>query len=137
MITLTQYFGVWWGHKDHTAQRTENAHDLLDACGKLEKKLVERGIKFPINPTTHSEVSGATYGGFRPKGCPVGKNTSAHTEGLAVDRYDPLDKIDDYLLAHPELLEECGVYIEHPAKTTGWSHWTIRAPKSGKRIFYP
>lgn len=95
------------------------------------------GVSFPISPITKSGVSGQTFGGFRPQDCPQGASNSAHKQGLAVDRYDPLGKIDGWLLEHPEALEKYGVYIEHPDTTQHWSHWTIRPPGSGKHIFYP
>lgn len=36
-----------------------------------------------------------------------------------------------------EALEQCGIFIENPNKTIGWSHWTVRAPGSGNRVFMP
>ena len=100
--------------------------------------MLQDGVKFPTNIKTKSNISGDKLGGFRPKGTGVGAgDTSSHCEALGVDRYDPDGKIDSYLLAHPEKLKECGIYIESPEFTEGWSHWTIRPPKSGNRIFKP
>lgn len=137
MITLEQHFGAWWRHPDHTPARDDHAHALLEACARLETEMVAEGVVFVTNPKTGSEVSGALYGGFRPQSCPQGAPHSAHKEGLAVDRYDPLGHIDAWLMAHPDALERHGIYIEHPDHTPGWSHWSIRAPRSGKHIFYP
>lgn len=135
MLTVKEYFGPWFGHLDHTEERNENAKRLLVACNALEAEMVS--VVFPTNRKTGSNVSGAVYGGFRPQHCTEGAPRSAHKEALAVDRYDPLGHIDAWLTAHPDALALHGIYIEHPSKTPGWSHWSIRAPRSGKHIFYP
>ena len=137
MISLADYFGPWMDHADATPARKANAGKLLDACAKLEALAVADGVKFPVNPATKSGVSGQTYGGFRPQCCTQGAANSSHKEGLAVDRYDPTDAIDAWCMANLKRLESCGIYIEHPSATKTWSHWTIRAPKSGRRAFYP
>ena len=136
-VTLAQYFGPWWRHPDHTPERNENAHVLLTACFNLAKEMEKDGVVFSVNSKTQSGVSGSLYGGFRPQSCREGAPKSSHKEGQGLDRYDPLGQIDAWLLAHPEALGRHGLYIEHPDKTPGWSHWTVRAPKSGNRIFYP
>ena len=95
------------------------------------------GVEFPDNPITHSGVSGETYGGFRPQSCPIGAPHSQHKEGSAVDRYDPLGEIDDWIMAHQEIARAYGIYIEHPSATIHWSHWQNVAPKSGHTVFFP
>ncbi len=140
MITLQQYFGPWEDDADATPERIQNARLLLHACSALQYFAERDGVEFLDNPHTGCNVSGQTYGGFRPQSCTQGAPHSSHKEGLAVDRYDPEDLIDKWCMAHSEpggLLETCGIYIEHPSATDGWSHWTIRAPKSGNRVFYP
>ena len=137
MITSDEYFGRWLHHADATQERQDNAARLLDACAKLEAIAAADGVEFKINPVTHSNVSGQTFGGFRPQSCVQGSPKSSHKEGLAVDRYDPNGDIDAWCIKNLGHLEDCGIYIEHPDSTPGWSHWTIRAPKSGNRVFYP
>lgn len=137
MISLQDYFGKWWDHPDVTEERKANAERLLACCEKLELIALADGVTFPDNPVTGSGVSGQTYGGFRPQDCPQGAPNSSHKEGLAVDRYDPSEAIDEWCLANLDELEQCGIYIEAPSKTVRWSHWTIRPPKSGKRVFLP
>jgi len=140
MITLEQYFGKFISHPDATEEAKDNAKRLLAACAKLEVLAREQGVNFLVNPSTKSNVSGTQYGGFRPKNCLIGAAKSSHKEGLAVDRYDPDGKMDAWCLAHSragEELEQCGIYIEHPNATSSWSHWTIRPPHSGHRVFYP
>lgn len=159
MITIEQYVGPWADSPDWTVQRQANARRLLAACINLESLLSANGVSFPDHPhggtglhnaryDARDGVSGQTYGGFRPQDCTQGAPHSSHKEGLAVDRYDPGNLIDDWLMndyqenvdaGTPEqsALVQCGIYIEHPDSTDGWSHWTIRAPGSGRRIFYP
>lgn len=140
MITEEQYFGRWAHHPDATPQRRMNAHSLLDACAKLQELALADGVVFPDNPLTESGISGNIYGGFRPQDCPQGSVHSSHKEGLGVDRYDPKGEIDAWCTQQSHAngaLEKCGIYIEAPSATVGWSHWTIRAPGSGHRVFLP
>jgi hypothetical protein len=137
MITLEQYYGEWFGHPDITETVKGNVQRLLTACETLSRLAAEEGLVFPTNPATKSGVSGVKYGGFRPQSCTIGAPKSAHKEGLAVDRFDPSGAIDEWCINNQDLLEFCGIYIEHPSATVGWSHWSIKAPKSGKTVFYP
>ena len=137
MITLTQYVGIHKDSPDWTIGRQINAQRLLAACLLLENDALADGVAFPVNPKTGTQVSGETFGGFRPQNCPIGATNSSHKEGLAVDRYDPDNKIDAWCMEHQDKLKERGIYIEHPDSTPHWSHWTIRAPGSGHTVFYP
>jgi len=137
MITLTQYAGTHADSQDWTLQRQANAAGLLVACSRLEALARADGVKFLDNPATGNGISGSTFGGFRPQNCPQGAPQSSHKEGLAVDRYDPDNAIDAWCMANLDRLEACGIYIEHPDATSHWSHWTTKAPKSGRRVFYP
>ena len=137
MISFEDYFGEWLNHKDATDERKVNAVRLLSCVDGLERLAVADGVAFPVNPVTGSGVSGRDYGGFRPQSCPVGTPHSAHKEALAVDRYDPDGAIDEWCLSNVDKLEQCGIYLEHPNSTKGWSHWTIRPPASGHTVFYP
>lgn len=137
MITLLQYVGPHKQSPDWTPQCEVDATRLLSACCALEAEMARGGVTFPDNPKTKSGVSGTTFGGFRPQDCPEGAPNSSHKKGQGVDRYDPFEKIDNWCLAHPDRLAFHGIFIEHPSKTVGWSHWTTRSPPSGNRIFYP
>ena len=99
--------------------------------------MVADGVVFPVNRKTGSQVSGEVYGGFRPQSCPIGAPGSNHKEGRAVDRYDPHGLIDMWCMAHQPSLRACGIYLEHPEATRGWSHWQSVPPRSGKVVFYP
>ena len=140
MFTLRQYVGRHVGSPDWNEERKANAKRLVKACAELMEIAEEAGVEFKINPATESLISGTLFGGFRPQSCPIGAPTSAHKEGLAVDLYDPNGKIDAWCVANSavgDALETCGIYLEHPSHTIGWSHWSIRAPRSKNRIFIP
>lgn len=137
MIDIDQYVGPHADSPDWTSVRQVNAGRLLASCAELEAEMVADGVEFPDNPATGSGVSGKTFGGFRPQCCPEGAPHSAHKEGLAVDRYDPDNAIDDWLMSHQDALERHSIYIEAPDSTQHWSHWSIRAPGSGKHVFEP
>ena len=133
MITTEQYYGAWFKSEDLTGMRKANAIELLKRVNSL---LAAYG-DVPINHSTHSQVSGELYGGFRPQACRIGATNSAHKEGSAVDVYDPHDKLDDWLTDNPEKLISFNLYREYPTATIGWTHLTTRAPPSAKRSFYP
>ncbi len=137
MITVDQYFGKWKNCDDATEERRQNAILLLHACSAVEYFAIRDGVEFRDNPATGNNVSGKEFGGFRPQTCPQGAPHSSHKNGEGVDRYDPEDRIDAWCMKNIQVLADCGIYIEHPSATPGWSHWTIRAPKSGNRVFYP
>jgi hypothetical protein len=135
MIGIDQYFGKWRYSPDCNEVVTEAAAALLSKVNALLTRAELEGVSLPINPTTHSNVSGTQYGGFRPQACPEGAPSSSHKVGRGVDVYDPLDSLDDWLT--DELLEEFGLYREHPSATVRWCHLTDRPPYSHSRTFMP
>lgn len=135
MISLKEYFGGF--EPRATDEHMQNAVKLLHGVETLMNMMRAVGVTFPYNPVTRSLISGEKYGGFRPSDCTIGAPNSAHKLGLAVDLYDPQNTIDEYLLGRQAFLVEAGIYIEHPSATRGWSHWSIKPPKSGKHVFYP
>lgn len=62
---------------------------------------------------------------------------SSHLYGCAVDIADKDGKLAKWLLAHKDLLEKYGLYMEDPKYTNGWVHLQTYAPKSMNRIFIP
>ena len=135
MLTKGEYFGLWLGGAG--AEQVKSAEGLLSAVNGLMAEMEAEGVKFPKNPATGSQVSRLKYGGFRPQDCPEGAPKSSHKLGLAVDLYDPEGVIDVWCFAHQDRLKAHGIFIEHPDFTKGWSHWTTRAPKSGRTVFFP
>lgn len=135
MISITDYFGKWMD--EGTEEHMHNALILLDRVNKLLFFLMGKGMTFPYNNKTGSLISGTQYGGFRPQSCPEGAPHSAHKTGEAIDIYDPNNSLDLAIYNDSKLLAVYDLYIEHPDATIGWCHLATRAPKSGKRIFFP
>lgn len=137
-ITWQDVAGKWASHNDLTAERLRNIETrLIPAVHKLMMRAIAAGVRFPENPKTGTCVSGDTLGGFRPQECAIGAPRSNHKQGLAVDLYDPAGEIDAWCMVNFPELEECGIWIEHPSATPGWSHWQCLSPKSGRRAFMP
>ncbi len=136
-MNIAQYFGKWRFSRDSTDDRIANAELLCDSVNRLIEHMESNGVQFQTNPHTRTNISGESFGGFRPQSCAIGAPNSAHKEGMAVDIYDPDNKIDDWLISHADSLEPFGLWFEHPDSTPYWSHWSTRKPKSGKRFFKP
>lgn len=64
---------------------------------------------------------------------------SSHLIGMGIDIYDQWHLFQQYILTEraKALFEPLGIYFEHFSATPNWVHCTTRAPKSGKRFFYP
>lgn len=134
MISPSDIIGPWQHSPDLTEERRENINDLVPAVNAL---LAHVDVPMVSNPQLGTLVAGSLYGGFRPQSCRIGAPKSAHKEGLAVDLYDPCGELDGWCLRNLDQLAACGLYLEDPRHTPGWAHLTIRAPKSGKRVFVP
>ena len=144
-IATHDYFGLWANHPDVTDQVRADANTLLVAVNGLMEKAFDDGVDFPLNPTTKSRVAGHEFGGFRPQCCTQGAPQSSHKVGKAVDVYD--GRVIDgqpfatWCLNNQDVLQAHGLYMEHPTATKGtntcWTHLSTRAPKSGKRVFFP
>lgn len=64
---------------------------------------------------------------------------SKHMTGQAIDLADPEGDLDEWLMSAEgqAVLEELGLWMEHPACTKSWTHVQTVPPKSGRRVFYP
>lgn len=132
MINITQYFQA----KPHNMTHEIAALDLL---GRVNDLLEELNYEPPYCPNTGAQISGskggAGDGGFRLSTSTTGAGGSSHKDAKGIDIYDPIDHLDSILT--DSLLERHGLYREHPSKTKTWCHLSTRAPKSGRRTFYP
>ena len=135
MISLDDYLGKWMFHEDATPERKDNAAILLYRVNPLLDAAVADGVVLLDNPITKSQVSGATYGGFRPQSCPQGAPNSSHKEGMGVDIFDPYGDLDNWIT--DEILERFALYREAPSATDSWCHLTTRPPRSKRRTFFP
>jgi hypothetical protein len=136
-ISISQYVGVHDKSLDWTQTRRRSAETLLLAVNNLMAEAALMGVDFAVNPKTRSQISGSTFGGFRPQNCPIGAPNSNHKQGLAVDLFDPHGSIGRWCLANQAILVRCGIWLEHPSATPTWSHWQSVAPRSGNRFFMP
>lgn len=79
--------------------------------------------------------------GWRPAAInaavPGAAKGSKHVSCLAVDLEDRDGALDAWCMTHLEVLEELGLWLEHPAATAGWCHLQIEPPRSGSRVFNP
>lgn len=156
MITLQQYFfggkgkeGAKLVSPDASADRILNAETLLDRVNRLLFKAHEEGVyNHEVDEDTGNQISGvhggSGDGGFRLSTTKTGVGLSSHKEGKGVDVYDPGNRLDSWISTYDYnnglsnyLLEDFGLYREHPSATSGWCHLTTRDPGDGRRTFYP
>jgi hypothetical protein len=137
MITIGEYVGPWSGSVDWTPDKQREAKILLERVNNLLTEFETQGGILQVNRITKSQVSGETYGGFRPQTCPIGAPKSSHKLGMAVDVYDPANLLDLWIDKHPNVLVEFDLYREHAGYTQHWCHLGTKAPKSGNRTFIP
>ena len=94
-------------------------NELLPAFG--ENRKVRSGWRPP-------EINQAT-----PNAAPKSKHMTCE----ACDLDDPEGDLDEWAMANPDVLQQIGLWQEHPASTKSWAHFQIVPPKSGNRVFYP
>jgi hypothetical protein len=140
MISVEEYFGIKGKHPDCTQPRRTNAVQLLSRVNTLLMRAAEEGAYLWVeDPDTGSCISGSRGGsgdgGFRLSTATTGRPGSSHKEGQGVDVYDPDNDLDEWIT--DEILEQSGLYREHPDHTPGWCHLQTRAPGSGRRTFLP
>ena len=79
--------------------------------------------------------------GYRPPeinaATPGSAKHSNHMICLACDFRDLDGALDDFCSNNTDVLERCGLYLEHPSSTPNWCHLQAISPRSGNRIFKP
>lgn len=114
-------------HKDEYSEEiSANLDKLLIPLNKFREKygksmIVASGWR---PPSINAKVKGAA-----PK--------SNHMLGLACDFKDADGTLDKFCMENLSLLEELGLYLEHPDSTPGWTHLQCVPPRSGNRVFKP
>lgn len=63
--------------------------------------------------------------------------SSRHLSAAAIDLEDRDGKLKAWLLNNVKVLEELGLYCEHPDDTPTWAHIQTTKPASGRRFFKP
>lgn len=114
----------------HAEETTRRINILLEVMAK-------DGIVVEINHRTGSQLNS----GWRPPAVNAATAGAAlrskHLRGQAADIFDPEGIIDDWCMNHLMVLEEIGLWLEHPSATKGWCHVQTEPPRSQKRVFYP
>lgn len=134
-VTVADYFRAYADHPAITDEIRENADIFLPKVNALLEECISNGWQPRVNPATGTLISGQDNGGWRPPECPIGAASSSHKTGRGVDVADADDSLDAMIT--DEMLERHGLYREAPGATDNWTHLSDRAPKSGKRTFWP
>lgn len=101
---------------------------MEDLLRRMDKIRAAWGKSMTVSSGYRPEAVNASIGGAKK---------SNHMICKAVDIADPKGELGAWCLKNLKLLEEAGLYIENPAKTTTWVHFQSVPPKSGKRVFDP
>ena len=101
-----------------------NAEDLRDKINALGYGPAMYGSSFLRDIETQKRINPKAMG-------------SAHLYGCALDIKDPDGKLAKWLKKNEKKLIECGLWMEDPKYTPGWSHLQSIRPASGNRYFIP
>ena len=111
---------------DYTQEVSDNIDKLLECLNKFR---VIYGKPMTVSSGWRPAALNATVKNAAKK--------SNHILGLACDFKDLDGSLDQYCLDNLDVLESCGLYLESPDKTSGWSHLQCVPPRSGSRVFKP
>lgn len=131
MLTLDDYLQDRQFSHTFPGELLPNAEKMVERTNVLlTRYMAETGADLPrINsgwrpPTVNALVQGAA-------------KKSKHMTCEAIDLDDDDGLLDDWCMENLAVLEEIGLWMEHPAATKGWCHLQIVPPRSGRRVFYP
>lgn len=128
MITLSDYYmGRDRRFPDElTDEKRSNAEEMVEKANELLQRFGEtRKVNSGWRPAS---INQATVGAAKK---------SKHMECLAIDLEDKDGTLDEWCMENLEVLQEIGLWLEHPDSTDGWCHLQIIAPRSGNRVFKP
>lgn len=134
MITLTDYYA---------GRDKQYPNELTDSIRENAAQIVARAN---LLVTAYREDTGDSdphyvTSGWRPPQVNAGISNAAprskHMTGQAIDLADPEGELDDWCMDNLDVLEQLGLYLEHPSATKSWTHLQCVPPKSGKRVFWP
>lgn len=122
---------------DLTSEIRDNAAETVRRVNLILFSMAQGGVVLKVDPSTGS----LSHSGWRPPAVNAATKGAAkksnHMLGLADDLFDPDGALDAWCLANLPVLEEVGLWLEHPDATPEWCHLQIRAPRSGNRVFRP
>ena len=134
MITMSDY---WMGRdKSHADELTK---DIIYAAENTVKRANLLLAEFRLARLDDEQRH--VTSGWRPPSVnatiPNAARRSHHMTGRAIDIADPDGDMDEWCLDNLDVLERCGLWLEHPSATKGWVHVQTVPPRSGRRVFYP
>lgn len=136
MITLDDYFMGW--DKDPRFA-LELSHEIRGNAQETVRR-VNLLLSHYVAAVPGAERPRVTSG-WRPRAINAGTANAAprsrHMTAEACDLSDPEGDLDQWCMDNLEVLDGCGLWLEHPAATKSWSHLQIVPPRSGRRVFYP
>jgi hypothetical protein len=134
VITLTDF----WQGRDVTYQEELTDEIRANAAQTVSKaNLLLNVFKAKTQDTEIRKVNS----GWRPEQI-NGKTAGAaprskHMLGLAIDISDPEGDLKSWCMDNQDVLQDIGLWMEHPSACKGWLHVQVVPPKSQKRVFYP
>ena len=89
----------------------------------------------------HAVLPGVVNSGWRPQAVNAAvanaSPRSKHLSCQAIDLDDAHGALDAWCMRNLFVLEEIGLWLEHPEATPGWCHVQVVPPRSGRRVFMP
>lgn len=138
MITVKQYF---------MDRDNEYRMELTDAMRANAETIVHKAnllLNMAINDRVFLSLNSNksfVRSGWRPKEInartPGAAVMSKHMTCEAIDIEDIEGDLDEWCMNHQDVLEELGLWMEHPSATKSYCHLQTKPPRSGKRVFYP
>jgi len=113
-------------HAELTPELRANARETVSRVNRLLKRAgFTRRVTSGWRPAAvNATVPGAAKG-------------SKHINCIAIDLEDRDGALDAWCMAHLDVLEELGLWLEHPDATPDWCHLQTLPPRSGNRVFQP
>ncbi len=138
MITKEQFYKG--RDKAYAADLTDDIRKAADETLRRTNLLLTR---FEASHATGSKQPRTATSGWRPPSVNAATKRAAlkslHMTGHAIDISDADGSLDKWLMTATgqKALEEIGLWMEHPSATPTWAHLQTKAPRSGRRVFYP
>lgn len=113
-------------HTELTPELRANARETVRRVNRLLKRAgFHRRVTSGWRPAAiNATVPGAAKG-------------SKHISCIAIDLEDRDGALDAWCMDHLDVLEELGLWLEHPDATPDWCHLQTLPPRSGNRVFEP
>lgn len=136
MVTLS--LDAYWMGRDvtHAAELTEEIRKNAETTVSRINSLLRR-----YRDATGDAMDRKWNSGWRPAAVnastPGAAKRSKHMTGQAGDVSDD-ESLDTWCTTNDgkAALIVCGLWMEHPSNTPGWTHFQTVPPKSGSLIFY-